>query len=85
MAIPELAFLTKVPVSSADEPASEILGVPVVTRFRSWSSTLTTTSVIPTLFTALAGTETVNDVAAPCSTEMDWLSEDRPLDEKVSV
>jgi hypothetical protein len=33
--IPELAFLTKVPVSSADEPASEIAGVPVVTRFRS--------------------------------------------------
>jgi hypothetical protein len=33
VATPALAFLTSVPVSSEDEPAREIEGVPVVTRF----------------------------------------------------
>ena len=33
VAIPSEAFLSKVPVRSADEPARETEGVPVVTRF----------------------------------------------------
>jgi hypothetical protein len=65
VAIPEAAFLTRVPVSSVDEPANETEGVPVVIKFPSASSIRTTTSEIPWLFTALDVTASSTDVAAP--------------------
>ena len=65
VATPEAAFRTNVPVSSGDEPASETEGVPVVTRLPLASLILTTTSEIPTLFTALDPTFSSTVVADP--------------------
>jgi hypothetical protein len=71
VATPEEAFLTRVPVSSGAELASDTDGVPVVTRLPSASFIRTTTSEIPLLFTALEPTVSSTVVAAPWSKVID--------------
>jgi hypothetical protein len=85
VARPEAAFLTNVPVSSGDDPAKETEGVPVVIKLPSASSIRTTTSEIPSLFTALDATSSSTVVANPWVNWIDCEVGTREPDEKLKV